>query len=97
MTGEIDSVKTIKKTSGRLEKILGAYVKQSAKLKKNNNMKQDDTFDAIHFVMASNQSVSELHIALTGGFSSRLLDYTKIGLPLSSELIGIASASSSVL
>jgi hypothetical protein len=39
ITGEVDSVKTIKKTSGRLEKILGAYVKQSAKLKQNYNMK----------------------------------------------------------
>jgi hypothetical protein len=48
MTGEVIKVKKISKEFGSLDKILGAYVKQSPKFTEY----KDSTFDAIHFVLA---------------------------------------------
>ena len=66
MTGNVTNFKTFTKASGSLNKIVGAYVKQSPKLTKNNNMGQGSTFDGLHFVLVSEKFVCEIQIDLKG-------------------------------
>ena len=95
LTGSFNKEFSIKKSSGTLVKIMAANVHQSPLFYYNSSQ----SFESIHFVLKQNQTdeAIELRIDLSGKNNHKIFNYTANGLPPSSELIGISSASSSVL